>query len=194
VNILLVDNHDSFTYNLAELLRGHGKVTFNIVTADRLHSGEAGLYDKILFSPGPGIPEEHPKMFEILERYGSTKPILGICLGMQAMAIHFGGKLMNLPEVIHGQPRKVNVCQPQHYLFEGVPEQFFAGLYHSWAVDKDSLPGCLTMLAQTENEIPMALSHNIFDLCGVQFHPESIITEHGQQIINNWIEHEDDTA
>jgi anthranilate synthase/aminodeoxychorismate synthase-like glutamine amidotransferase len=189
VNLLLLDNHDSFTFNLAELLRSHGKVKFNIVTAEELDKQEPARYDKIIFSPGPGIPEEHPAVFSLLEKYAGVIPILGVCLGMQAIAIHFGGRLINLPGVIHGKPELIRIRKPVHYLFEGLPEVFTGGLYHSWAVDRETMPGCLEMTAVSGAGVAMAISHRTHDVCGVQFHPESIITEYGSRIIKNWLDH-----
>jgi len=188
MRILLLDNHDSFTYNLAALLGNNGKVTFNIETPEQLVIAHVSRYDGILFSPGPGHPDEHPVMTRLLARYGSSTPFLGICLGMQAMARYFGAGLVNLPEVVHGQPRKIRVVKPDHYLFRDVPQGSFVGLYHSWAVNPEGLPPCLEPLAFSSDGIIMALAHRELELCGVQFHPESIMTPQGQKIIDNWIE------
>jgi anthranilate synthase component II len=189
MKILLLDNHDSFTFNLAELLRHHGKNTFKIVQSHRLDLNEAGEFDKILLSPGPGLPEEQTAMFDILARYGETKPILGICLGIQAIATYYGGELFNLPEVIHGQPGELSICPSGHYLFTGIPDGSAVGLYHSWAIREETLPGCLEVLARSEKGIIMAVSHRQFPVCGLQFHPESIMTPAGQTILSNWLDH-----
>ena len=189
MKILLLDNHDSFTYNLAELLRCHGKVTFNIITPENLILEDVDEFDKILFSPGPGLPEEQPEMYKILHQHDQNKPVLGICLGLQAIAIHYGGRLYNLPGVIHGQSRNLNILNRGHYLFEGIPKMTAVGLYHSWAVQQETLPDCLETLAVSSDGIIMALAHKTLNVCGVQFHPESIMTPSGQRLLNNWLDH-----
>lgn len=189
MQILLLDNHDSFTYNLAELLRNHGKVTFNILTPECVVFEEVEKYAGIIFSPGPGKPDEHPVMNDMLRIYTGKKPFLGVCLGMQTMALHFGAFVYNLGCVVHGQPRKLKLLNPGHYLFRGIPPELSVGLYHSWAVQSEGLPSCFEILALSSEGIIMALAHKEFDICGVQFHPESIMTPSGQQMLNNWIEH-----
>ena len=189
IRVLLLDNHDSFTYNLAELLRKNSKVTFNIFTIETLDFELISSYDKILFSPGPGIPEEHPVLFEILTKFGGKKSILGVCLGMQAIAVHFGAGLFNLEKVVHGQVKTISVTDPSNTFFAGIPGRFEAGLYHSWAVSKNDLPEDLMITALSDDEIIMGLAHRSLDISGVQFHPESIMTPYGQKMINNWIEY-----
>lgn len=189
MQILLLDNHDSFTYNLAELLRNHGKVTFKITTPEWVVSEAVDEYDGIIFSPGPGRPDEHPVMSELLRIHAGRKPFLGVCLGMQTMALHFGASMINLGKVVHGQPRQLNLLMPEHYLFHGITPQPMVGLYHSWAVGEKDLPRCLEILARSSDGIIMALTHKEFDICGVQFHPESIMTPEGQKMLNNWIDH-----
>jgi len=188
MNILILDNHDSFTYNLAELIRRLDKVTFNIITPGSLVLEDVDHYNKILFSPGPGLPHEQPVMFDILKHFGMQKPVLGICLGFQAIAVYFGSRLLNLPEVVHGQSRELQILEPGHYLFNGIPDLIPVGLYHSWSVDKKSLGSSLIALAQSNEGVLMALSHTTADICGVQFHPESIMTPLGTRIMQNWIE------
>ena len=185
--VLLLDNNDSFTYNLAELLRNNGKVTFNIITAGNLPSVRISGYDKILFSPGPGLPDEHPVIFEILRHYSDSKSILGVCLGHQAIALFSGAGLFNLGKVRHGEVVTVSVVSSSRNLFAGLPGQFEAGLYHSWAVRKEDLPRCLEITAISEDGTIMGLAHKTLDICGVQFHPESIMTKCGQKIMDNWI-------
>jgi anthranilate synthase component II len=187
MSILLIDNHDSFTYNLAELLRRNGKVRFNIRKPEDMDIEEPVLYDRILFSPGPGLPQEHKLMFDILGRYIGKKAIFGICLGHQAIAIHFGGSLFNLGSVVHGQSRKINLLNKEHYLFRDIPDGTEVGLYHSWAVRESGLPAQLEILARSNDGTIMALGHKDYDICGVQFHPESIMTPYGQKMIDNWI-------
>jgi anthranilate synthase component 2 len=187
--ILLLDNHDSFTYNLAGLLRNHSKVTFNIIRPEDLVFGEVRFFDKILFSPGPGVPDESPAMFRLLELFYKTKPILGICLGHQAIGAFFGAVIENLDRVIHGQQRMLSLLDPGHYLFRGIERNTKVGLYHSWVVGKEKIPEELQILALSEEGLIMAIAHKTYDICGLQFHPESIITAQGQKIIDNWINH-----
>jgi len=158
-----------------------------VVKSDEVDLAAVMQYDKIIFSPGPGLPEEQPAMFSILKEYAGIKPILGICLGLQAIALFYGGELFNLPKVVHGQPRDVRVISPVHYVFTGIPPVFAAGLYHSWAVSEDSLPSCLEVTARSGEGIIMGLAHEQHDVCGLQFHPESVITDHGQGMMDNWI-------
>ena len=193
MRLLLLNNHDSFTWNLVELLRRNGKVNVNIFTPEQLKISELGKFSKIIFSPGPGLPQEQPAMFEILKsveqlwKQGISLPVFGVCLGMQAMAIHFGGTLFNLPSVVHGQPRKLTFIQHAHPLWRGIPQGTEAGLYHSWAVDPQTLPACLETLATTNDGTIMALAHKTLPVCGVQFHPESIMTPTGSLMIQNWL-------
>lgn len=183
----MIDNHDSFTYNLAELLRNNSKISFNIVTPEMLSLVSVPRYDGIIFSPGPGLPTEHPVMFNILEHYSESKSILGICLGLQAIAVHFGGSLFNFEKVVHGHIKKIRIIKAEPKLFKGFPAEFEAGLYHSWAMSKDNFPDCLDVVAISGDGIIMAITHKTLDVCGVQFHPESFMTPLGQRLINNWI-------
>ena len=194
--ILLLDNHDSFTWNLVELLRSLGKYKVNIVTPETLRISDLAHHDRIIFSPGPGLPQEQPAMLNLLnfvERVfrqdGRKVPVLGVCLGMQAIVQHFGGLLYQQDKVVHGQPRKLNLIHPSHSLFRGIEQGTTVGLYHSWAVDKATLPGCLEILAESEEEgTVMAVSHKELPISGVQFHPESVISSHGRQLMENWLE------
>ena len=187
IKLVLLDNHDSFTYNLAELLRHNRKVTFNIVTSESIDMEQVSGYDKILISPGPGLPEEHSAIFRILKTYGNRKSIFGVCLGMQAIALHFGGRLYNLDKVVHGQTRNIKTTSAGNKLFSGIPPDFEAGLYHSWAVSQLDFPQDLMITALSEDGIIMALEHKTLDIRGVQFHPESIMTPFGQKMMDNWI-------
>ncbi|MCX6304339.1 MAG: aminodeoxychorismate/anthranilate synthase component II [Bacteroidetes bacterium] len=193
-SLLLLDNHDSFTWNLVELLRSIGKDNFKIFTPEHLNIRDLQQYDQVIFSPGPGLPREQPAMFDILDSVeslwnegGKRISVFGVCLGMQAIAIHFGGSLLNLTDVVHGQPRKLKVLRPGHPVFTGIPDECDVGLYHSWAVDAETLPGCLETLATTSDGTIMALAHKTLPICGVQFHPESIMTPSGKQMIGNWL-------
>lgn len=195
MRLLLLNNHDSFTWNLIELLRTTGKVNLNIFTPEQLIISTLEQYDRILFSPGPGLPHEQPAMFDVLSavqrlwnEQGKNIPVFGVCLGMQAMAVHFGASLFNLPMVVHGQPRKLEILHPHHPVFRGIPDECDVGLYHSWAVDPASLPACLETLAESHDGTIMALAHKTLPFCGVQFHPESIMTPLGSRMIKNWLE------
>ena len=194
MSILLLNNHDSFTWNLVELLRRIGKININIVTPEKLRIGELARYNQIIFSPGPGLPQEQPAMFDVLQAveqliyHGAAKiSVFGVCLGMQAIAQYFGGKLVNLPGVVHGQPRKLTILRPDHPYFTGIPEGSAVGLYHSWSVDPGTFPGCLEILAATQDGTIMALAHKTLPITGVQFHPESIMTPLGSRMIQNWL-------
>jgi anthranilate synthase/aminodeoxychorismate synthase-like glutamine amidotransferase len=194
ISLLLLDNHDSFTWNLVELLRRTGKVSVKILTPEQLQISELTVYDRIIFSPGPGLPHEQPAMFDVLSAVETLWherrkkiPVFGVCLGFQAIAIHFGGSLYNLPAVVHGQPRKLHIARPDHPVFEGISQGSEVGLYHSWAVDKTTLPGCLEPLAYSSDGTLMALAHQTLPICGVQFHPESIMTPGGRKLVENWL-------
>ena len=187
MKILLLDNHDSFTFNLVELLRNNGKVSFNVLKSDEVDVRTLDSYDKIIFSPGPGLPEEQPAMFGILREYAHRKPILGICLGHQAIALHFGADLFNLPKVVHGQPRIMEIAKPAHYIFHGIPADLPVGLYHSWAVAEISHSSDLRVIALSKDGVIMGLAHKKYDVCGLQFHPESVITHMGQRMMDNWL-------
>jgi anthranilate synthase component II len=189
MNLLLLDNHDSFTWNLVGLLRRHDKVNVNIITPEKLTISQLFKYDRVIFSPGPGLPDEQPVMLDILNKIGDHIPVLGVCLGLQSIALYFGGTLFNLPRPVHGQPRKLKILQPGHFMFRGIPDETQVGLYHSWAIDKTTLPGCLELLALSDEGIIMALSHKTLPVCGVQFHPESVITPLGARILDNWLEY-----
>ena len=187
MKILVLDNYDSFTYNLVYLIRqlGYGQ-QLDIRRNDAFALDEVEQFDKILLSPGPGIPSEAGLMPEVLQRYAATKSILGICLGHQAIAEAFGGQLHNLTVVQHGVASTLTV-EPDR-LFEGLPTQFAVGRYHSWVVDESQLPSELEVIGRTTDQQIMAIRHRQFDLRGLQFHPESILTEHGAKLIQNWLQ------
>ena len=186
MKILVLDNYDSFTYNLVYLIRqlGYGE-QLDIRRNDAFTLSEVDRYEKILLSPGPGIPSEAGLMPAVLKQYGATKSILGICLGHQAIAEAFGGQLHNLAEVQHGVASTLTVVPDR--LFEGLPTQFAVGRYHSWVVDESQLTAELEVIGRTSDQQIMAIRHRQFDLRGLQFHPESILTEHGAKLIQNWL-------
>jgi anthranilate synthase component 2 len=185
--ILVFDNYDSFTYNLVHYVRSAGKYTVDVALNDKIELEDVASYDGIILSPGPGLPSESGLLKPLISRYGPSKRIFGVCLGLQAIAEVFGGTLVNLNTVFHGIATPVTYRSPGHYLFEGLPQTFDAGRYHSWVVDRNTLPGCLNLEATDENGLVMSLSHKEYDICGVQFHPESVLTPMGSGIILNWL-------
>jgi len=189
MRILLVDNYDSFTFNLAQLVEECGCTELDILKNDKINLKKAIRYDGFLFSPGPGLPKDSPVMKHLIEEYGSSKSILGICLGHQAIGETFGAKLKNLKKVFHGVSKKINITE-SNYLFKGLPATFDAGLYHSWIVSKERFPSCLKITAMSGDGYIMGISHIKYDIHGVQFHPESIMTKTGKTIINNWLKGE----
>jgi len=186
--ILLIDNYDSFTYNLVHLIKSIG-YDVEVRRNDAITISEAGNYDKILLSPGPGIPSEAGVLMEIVRHYASTKSILGVCLGHQAIGEVFGAKLVNLSEVHHGIASWIEITK-KDILFNGLDDSFEAGRYHSWAVSLENFPPELEITAVDASGEIMALRHKKFDVRGVQFHPESVLTPVGRRIIQNWLENE----
>lgn len=190
MKILVLDNYDSFTYNLVHIIRelGYGD-KMDVIRNDKIALDDVDRYDKILLSPGPGIPTEAGIMLDLIKRYGPTKSILGICLGHQGIGEVYGAKLYNMKEVLHGVGTKVKLSRPDDYLFQGIPEEFMVCRYHSWAVESNTVNGKLVINSIDEEDIVMGLSHIKYDVRGLQFHPESILTENGKQLINNWLMH-----
>ncbi|NVO20325.1 MAG: aminodeoxychorismate/anthranilate synthase component II [Bacteroidetes bacterium] len=186
-SVLLVDNHDSFTYNLAGILEESGLCKLKVCFNDQLRMGMMKSCDKILFSPGPGIPKEYPQMREIIERFGASKSILGICLGHQAIVESLGGSLFRLNKVMHGSRQQIQLSEPLDPLFLGLPKRFHVGLYHSWAANPSNLPSSLHVTVTGRDGIIMGISHDSMDLKGLQFHPESYMTEYGHKMISNWL-------
>jgi anthranilate synthase component 2 len=186
-SIAIIDNYDSFTYNLDHLVKELGAQT-TVLRNDRFRIGDLEPYEGILLSPGPGIPSEAGLMPEVIRAYAGRKPILGICLGEQAIGEAFGGRLVNLDDVFHGVQTPCRILKDD-YIFEGLPEEIQVGRYHSWVVDAASLPECLEILADSREGQVMALRHRSLDLRGIQFHPESVLTPEGRRIISNWLKH-----
>ncbi|MHA3788937.1 anthranilate synthase component II [Flavobacterium hauense] len=184
--ILVIDNYDSFTYNLVHYLEDLDcKVT--VLRNDDIHIDEPEEYDKILLSPGPGIPDEAGLLKDIIKRYANTKNILGICLGQQAIAEVFGGKLINLDEVHHGIAANIKITVNNESLFAGMGDTISVGRYHSWSVDSASFPDDLEVTSVDENGNIMSLRHRNLNVKAVQFHPESVLTPLGKQILANWV-------
>lgn len=188
MKILVIDNYDSFTYNLVHALKKFEGVTVEVKRNDEVAEGEPDLYDKIVFSPGPGLPEEAGSMLSIIKNYAGKKPMLGVCLGHQAIGESFGGTLQNMNNVLHGIATPITVVS-ESYLFDNIPETFDAGRYHSWIVEKDSLPEVLEITSIDKEGRIMSFQHREFDIQGVQFHPESILTPIGEKILENWVRH-----
>lgn len=191
MNLLLIDNYDSFTNNLRLLIHSAIRIKHNIfydvVQNDTISVKKAAEYDGIIVSPGPGVPEDAGKICEIIRELGKTKKILGICLGMQAIAEVYGGQLYQPDHILHGESARVQPTFPTDKLFTGLENGFDAGLYHSWAVNKNKLPEELEITAFDKRGVPMALRHRNYDVCGVQFHPESFLTPSGVNILLNWL-------
>lgn len=195
MRILLFDNYDSFTYNLVHLVQKISTAAVDVRRNDAMSMEEVKGYDKIILSPGPGIPSEAGMMLSLIKEYAATKPILGVCLGHQAIGEAFGAQLVNLSTVYHGVATPVIQAgenkDARHLvptpLFSGLTPSFTVGRYHSWIVDKKDLPDTLEITAEDENGYIMALQHKTFDVQGVQFHPESVLTPDGEAIMRNWL-------
>jgi len=195
MEVLLIDNNDSFTYNLVDALRSFRGVQVKVRPSTQsglphplgeIDEKEIKAANAIIFSPGPGLPIEYPVMSLILDLF-PEKPVLGVCLGMQAIAMHFGGKLINLKNVVHGQPKKVTIIDKESPLFKGLPDEIIVGLYHSWAVERESLPSNLIPSAISEDGVLMSIRAKGRPVYAVQFHPESHITPLGRKLLQNWL-------
>lgn len=186
MKILVFDNYDSFTYNLVHILHEISDAEVDVVRNDKLRLEDAVIYDKIVLSPGPGVPSEAGLLLDLIHMYAPTKSILGVCLGHQAICEAFGATLINLTDVHHGLSEKAFRVAPDP-LFEGLSETFEVGRYHSWAVSPESIPACLEVTALDEEGQIMAVRHRTYDLHGVQFHPESVLTPDGKTIMKNWL-------
>jgi anthranilate synthase component II len=184
-SIVIIDNYDSFTYNLSHLVKSLG-ADVTVLRNDRFDLDALRRFDKIILSPGPGIPSEAGLLTDVVRRYSAEKPMLGVCLGHQAIGEVFGGKLVNLDQVFHGVATEgTHTDDP---LFAGVPQKFTMGRYHSWVVDSENLPDCLEVIAKSEEGQIMALRHKEFNVRGIQFHPESVLTPQGDVIIRNFLD------
>ena len=182
---VIIDNYDSFTYNLVHLIKELG-ADVTVVRNNQFSLEELAAFDRIVLSPGPGIPSEVGQLLDVIRRYAGVKPILGVCLGHQAIGEVFGAKLENLSDVFHGVTTEARqlVDTP---LFAGLPEHFPVGRYHSWVVAKTSFPDCLEMIAESNEGMIMALRHRTHNVYGIQFHPESVLTPDGKRIMENWL-------
>lgn len=185
-SILLLDNYDSFTYNLLHLVKELGATRVEVFRNDRISLDEVERFDKIILSPGPGIPEEAGLLLPIIRRYAPTKSILGVCLGHQAIGEAFGAHLENLTEVYHGVQTPIDIIG-EDFLFQGLSPEILVGRYHSWVVSNNDIPECLEITARSREKQIMALRHKTYDVHGIQFHPESVLTPQGKTIIQNFL-------
>lgn len=187
MKILVLDNYDSFTYNLVEYLRKLGAKDVEVHRNREIEVKDVAKFDKILLSPGPGIPDEAGILKDVIKEYAPTKSILGVCLGEQAIAEVFGGSIENLDKVYHGVATSVFRTDDDKGVLVGLENEFQAGRYHSWNVVKDNLPECLTITCEDEEGQIMGIRHKEYDVQGVQFHPESVLTPDGMKMIENWL-------
>ena len=185
MNIAIIDNYDSFTYNLSHLVKELG-ADVTVLRNDRFELEELEAFDKILLSPGPGVPEEAGLLLNVIRSYAGKKPVLGVCLGEQAIGEAFGGRLVNLEHVYHGVQSRISIVADDP-LFKGLPREVEVGRYHSWVVDAGTMPDCLEITAVSPEGQVMALRHKTLDVRGIQFHPESILTPDGKQMLRNWM-------
>lgn len=187
MKIVIIDSYDSFTYNLSHLLKELG-ADVTVVRNDKFELKDLEQYDKIVLSPGPGIPSEAGLLLEVIRTYAGRKPILGVCLGHQAIGEVFGASLENLKEVYHGVQTE-GTQLGNDYIFDGLPERVMMGRYHSWVVAKGSVPECLEVTAMSDDGEIMAMRHRQYDIHGIQFHPESVLTPEGKTIVGNFLKH-----
>lgn len=185
MKISIIDNYDSFTYNLAHLVKELG-AEVKVYRNDQFEMEDLADTDKIILSPGPGIPSEAGKLLDVIRFYAGKKPMLGVCLGHQAIGEVFGAKLENLDDVFHGVATEGSQMG-NDYIFKGLPKRILMGRYHSWVVSKQEFPDCLEITAQSDEGQIMALKHKKYDIHGIQFHPESVLTPDGRAIVSNWL-------
>ncbi len=186
MKILVLDNYDSFVYNLVYILKELGG-DVDVFRNDKIALEEVEKYDKILLSPGPGIPEEAGVMLDLIKNYHTSKSIFGVCLGHQAIGEAFGAKLHNMGEVLHGVTTKCLITDPNEVLFQGIPSEIEVCRYHSWTVVPETMPADLKITAIDEKGFVMAEAHQKYDIRGVQFHPEAYLTQHGVKMVENWM-------
>lgn len=192
MKILVFDNYDSFTYNLVHLVKKVSNAEVDVFRNDEIQLEAVKKYDKVILSPGPGIPGEAGLLLPLIKEYAASKPILGVCLGHQAIGEAFGGQLVNLQNVFHGVSTEIKIHGTEFpktvSIFESLPSTISVGRYHSWIISDENFPADLQVTARDENNYIMALQHKSFDVTGVQFHPESVLTPEGDIIMKNWIE------
>lgn len=187
MKILVFDNYDSFTYNLVHLVEKITHEKVDVYRNDQISLEAVNAYDKIILSPGPGVPEEAGLLLPLIKKYAAIKSILGVCLGHQAIGQAFGGTLKNLDKVYHGVATKINILNENAPVLKGLGKEVEVGRYHSWIVTKENFPADLEITAVDDNGYIMALQHKVFDVQGVQFHPESVLTPDGEKMLRNWL-------
>ncbi|MEM9887024.1 MAG: aminodeoxychorismate/anthranilate synthase component II [Bacteroidota bacterium] len=187
MKVLVLDNYDSFTYNLVQYIQEILEKNVDVFRNDQISLDAVNAYDVIILSPGPGVPEEAGIMPKLIERYASSKKILGVCLGHQAIGEAFGGELHNLAEVLHGIETPISIKDQEEVLFQDLPDHFIGGRYHSWVVKKENLPKDFIVTAEDDAGVIMGIRHKEHDVRGVQFHPESIMTQHGMKMLENYL-------
>lgn len=185
--LLMIDNYDSFTYNLVHAIKKITGLPVDVFLNDEVDHEDLKGYDKIVLSPGPGIPSEAGLLMKIIESLAPAKCMLGVCLGHQAIGEVFGARLLNMNKVFHGVATKVRITNRNTSLFTGIPDTFEAGRYHSWIVDNEGLPDCFEITSLDQDGRIMSMKHKIYDIQGVQFHPESVLTPVGEKMIENWL-------
>ncbi len=186
--ILVLDNYDSFTYNLVHYIKEESDAIVEVYRNDAISIEEVTKYDTIILSPGPGLPKDAGILKEVIKKYAATKKILGVCLGMQAIGEVYGGTLKNLEKVFHGVATPIQVIEKEDLLYKDLPREFNVGRYHSWVVAIENFPKELKITSKEKNGQIMSLKHKDYQLYGVQYHPESILTEHGKKMIRNFLE------
>ncbi len=190
MKILVFDNYDSFTYNLVQIIEQIVDEKVDVYRNDQIPLEDIKKYDKIILSPGPGIPEEAGILLDVIKKYAPTKSIFGVCLGQQAIAEAFGGSLINLSEIYHGVATEATQTN-EHMIFNNLPKILEVGRYHSWAVNPDDFPEELEITSVDKNGMIMSLKHKTYDVHAVQYHPESILTPNGKQILENFLKSDD---
>ncbi len=187
MKIIIIDNYDSFTYNLVHMVRKIAGNIIDVVHNNELQLSDLEIYNKIILSPGPGVPSEAGLLMDIIAEYAHKKSMLGVCLGHQAISEHFGATLINMPTVLHGISSTASLISPDDKLFKELGSSFQVGHYHSWLVDSKNLPECIEVTSIDEKHRIMSMKHRTYDVRGVQFHPESILTPDGEKMMANWL-------
>ncbi len=187
--VLILDNYDSFTYNIAHYVDENPNYKAIVIRNDAITLEEVNKFNTIILSPGPGLPKDAGITNALIKKYASTKKILGVCLGMQAIGEVFGGKLKNMETVYHGVASPIKISEKNTIIYKGLPNSFMVGRYHSWIIHKKSFPDILKITAQTKQDEIMSIKHKEYAVFGVQYHPESILTEYGKEIISNFLNH-----
>lgn len=184
---MVLDNYDSFTYNLVHILKELSRGPVDVHRNDEIGLKDIEKYDKIVISPGPGVPDQAGITKRMIGHFAPSKSILGVCLGCQAIAEVYGANLINLDQVYHGVATGIIVLDESDQIFREIPAGFTAGRYHSWVINENDLPGCIRITARDDEGMIMAITHRTHDVKGVQFHPESVLTKYGRQMLLNWL-------